>query len=46
MEGVDDWDKSASFDLGTPAHRSTSSLGATLDHAVDFRSPRRGVTAS
>jgi hypothetical protein len=29
--GVDDWDKSASFDVGSTARRSTLSLEAVLD---------------
>src|ERR1700753_2859154 len=48
MEGVDDWDKSASFGVGATSRRSTSSLVAKIisrrrmEGAV-VRSTRRGV---
>jgi len=34
------------FVSAQPRVAQPQSLGATLDHAVDFRSSRRGVTAS
>jgi len=34
MEGVDDWDKAASFVVGATPRRSTSSLEALLDTGI------------